>query len=81
MPRHSVNVKTSNGEHTFDFVLGAATKEISEVLQILGASSHGLTVAEGASQLEKYGPNEIAQEEQHTGLLAQQLTERILGRN
>ena len=57
--------KKSNGEHASDFVHEAAIKDIPEVLQTLETSPNGLTEAEAVARLEKYGPNEVAQEKQH----------------
>jgi P-type Mg2+ transporter len=58
-------VKNSNGGQASDHVNEAAIKDVSEVLQTLGTSSAGLTEAEAAERLEKYGPNEVAQEKKH----------------
>jgi Mg2+-importing ATPase len=43
----------------------ACSKPIADVLQLLGACPTGLTEAEAAERLEKYGPNEVAAEEKH----------------
>jgi Mg2+-importing ATPase len=61
-------IKHPNGESASDLVREAATKENAEVLQTLGTSVNGLTEAEAAERLEKYGPNEVAQERKHEWL-------------
>jgi len=58
----------SNNQQTTDWVHEAATREISEVLQSLGASPNGLTEEEAAARLEQYGPNEVAHEKRHEWL-------------
>jgi Mg2+-importing ATPase len=60
-----VAVNKSNGEQASDFAHEAAIKDIPEVLQTLGTSPNGLTETEAAARMEKYGPNEVAQEKQH----------------
>src|SRR5215831_7328851 len=44
----------------------AAAKSSADVLQMLGSSLAGLTEAEAAERIEKYGPNEVASEEKHS---------------
>src|ERR1035437_959526 len=61
-------MKHPNGEVASDLVREAATKENAEVLQTLGTSVNGLTEADAAERLEKYGPNEVAQEGKHEWL-------------
>ena len=61
-------IKHPNGESASDLVREAATRENAEVLQTLGTSVNGLTEAEAAERLEKYGPNEVAQERKHEWL-------------
>src|SRR5277367_4847045 len=61
--------KNSNGEPAADALAEAATKEASEVLQTLVTSANGLSELEVAARLEKYGPNEVAQEKKHGWLL------------
>ena len=51
-----------------DFVRDAAVQETSVVLQRLSTSASGLSEAEAATRLEKYGPNEIAQEKKRDWL-------------
>jgi magnesium-transporting ATPase (P-type) len=46
----------------------AAIKDISEVLQAPGASPNGLDETKAVARLEKYGPNEVAQESKHEWL-------------
>src|ERR1039458_6532456 len=58
----------STNQKTSDLVHEAAMQETAAVLQRLRASSSGLTEAEAAIRLEKYGPNEVAQEKQHDWL-------------
>ena len=43
----------------------AAGKDAADVLGMLETSPAGLTQAEAEERLEKYGPNEVAQEKQH----------------
>jgi Mg2+-importing ATPase len=43
----------------------AAAKASAEVLQMLGTGPAGLTEAEAAERLQRYGPNEVASEEKH----------------
>jgi Mg2+-importing ATPase len=61
-------VKNSDGEHAADLVHEAAVKDIPEVLQALGTSPNGLDETEAVARLEKYGPNEVAQERKHEWL-------------
>ena len=61
-PKNSTNQKAS------DFIHDAAVEESSAVLQRLGASPAGLSEEEAAARLEKYGPNEVAQEKKHDWL-------------
>jgi P-type Mg2+ transporter len=60
-------VKLSGSQRAADFPHEVATKEAAEVLQHLGTSTSGLSEAETAARLEKYGPNEIAREKRHDG--------------
>ncbi len=59
----SLNV--TNPARASDLVNEAAIKETAEVLQLHGTTPNGLTEAEAAERLEKFGPNEVAQEKQH----------------
>src|SRR5580765_5006054 len=43
----------------------ASSKAGAEVFQMLGSTPAGLTEAEAAERLQKYGPNEVASEEKH----------------
>ncbi|HUA68182.1 MAG TPA: cation-transporting P-type ATPase, partial [Candidatus Saccharimonadales bacterium] len=61
-------VKNSDGEQAADLVHEAAVKDIPEVLQALGTSPNGLDETEAVARLEKYGPNEVAQERKHEWL-------------
>jgi len=63
------DLTSSNDQRTTsDPVRDAATKEIAEVLALLGASPAGLTEAEAAARLEHYGPNEVAREKRESWL-------------
>ena len=59
------DLKNSTNQKASDFVHEAAVEEASAVLQRLGTSLAGLSEEEAAARLEKYGPNEVAQEKQH----------------
>jgi Mg2+-importing ATPase len=48
-----------------DLVNEAATKEIPDVLQQHSTSTNGLTEDEAAARLEKFGPNQVAEEKHH----------------
>jgi P-type Mg2+ transporter len=54
-----------NAIQTSPLLAEASAKSSAEVLQMLGTSPAGLTEAEAAARLEKYGPNEVASEEKH----------------
>ena len=58
-------LNNSNNQKAPDFVHDAAVEEVSAVLQRLGTSLSGLSEEEALARLEKYGPNEVAQEKQH----------------
>ena len=62
------DLKNSTNQKTSDFVHDAAMEEASAVLQRLGTSPSGLSEEEAAARLEKYGPNEVAQEKQQSWL-------------
>ena len=55
----------SNSPRANDLLRDAATNEAAEILQRLNTSPSGLSEAEASARLEKYGPNEVAQEKQH----------------
>jgi len=57
--------KSSTNQKATDPIRDAAMQEISAVLQQLNTSPSGLSEAEAAARLAKYGPNEVAQEKQH----------------
>ncbi|HTL58324.1 MAG TPA: magnesium-translocating P-type ATPase [Candidatus Limnocylindrales bacterium] len=59
------SLKSSNNQRVIDFAQEVAMKDSTEVLQLLGSSSAGLTEEEVAARLEKYGPNEVAHEKRH----------------
>src|ERR1035437_4667527 len=48
-----------------NFVNEAAIKDIPEVLKQHGTTPNGLTEAEAATRLEKFGPNQVAEEKHH----------------
>ena len=58
-------VKKLNGDHAADLIHEAAIKDVPEVLKTLGTSSNGLSEGEAVGRLDKYGPNEVAQEKKH----------------
>src|SRR5208283_5041721 len=58
-------LNNSNNQKAPDFVHDAAVEEVSAVLQRLCTSLSGLSEEEALARLEKYGPNEVAQEKQH----------------
>ena len=62
------DLKNSTNPKAADFVHDAAVEEASAVLQRLGASLSGLSEEEASARLEKYGPNEVAQEKKHDWL-------------
>ncbi len=62
------DLKNSTIQKASDFVHDAAMEESSAVLQRLGASLSGLSEEEALARLEKYGPNEVAQEKKHDWL-------------
>ena len=57
--------KSSTNQKATDPIRDAAMQEISAVLQQLNTSPSGLSEAEAAARLAKYGANEVAQEKQH----------------
>ena len=61
-------IKIPNGEHAIDVLHEAAIKDAADVLQSLSTSPSGLNEMEAAARLEKYGPNEVAQERKHEWL-------------
>jgi Mg2+-importing ATPase len=60
--------KNSNSQRGAEMVRDAANKEITEVLQFMETNPTGLTSAAAAERMEKYGPNEIAQEKKNSWL-------------
>ena len=62
------DLKNSTNQKASDFVHDAAVEEASAVLQRLGTSPAGLSEEEASARLEKYGPNEVAQEKKHDWL-------------
>jgi len=61
-------IKIPNSEHAIDVLHEAAIKDAADVLQSLSTSPSGLNEMEAAARLEKYGPNEVAQERKHEWL-------------
>jgi Mg2+-importing ATPase len=59
------SLNTPNTARVSDLVNEAATKEIPEVLQLHGTTPTGLTETEAAARLEKFGPNQVAEEKHH----------------
>jgi Mg2+-importing ATPase len=58
-------LNNSTNQKTSDLVHEAAMEETAAVLQRLGTSPAGLSKEEAAARLEKFGPNEVAQEKHH----------------
>src|SRR5438045_3862175 len=54
-----------NGFQTSPLLAEVCSKPSADVFQMLGTSPTGLTEAEAAQRIEKYGPNEVASEEKH----------------
>ena len=62
----SLNIPNfSRGADPVNFVNEAAIKDIPEVLKQHDTSPNGLTEAEAAARLEKFGPNQVAEEKHH----------------
>ncbi|MBV9009332.1 MAG: magnesium-translocating P-type ATPase [Verrucomicrobia bacterium] len=59
-------VKEAQAAPAADLIRDAATREIDGTLRRLNTSLNGLTEAEAAERLEKFGPNEVAQDTKHT---------------
>jgi P-type Mg2+ transporter len=64
MPIANILNPPRNGESISD----AAMRDAAEVLRSLEASANGLAEADAAERLEKFGPNEVAQEKKHSWL-------------
>ncbi|HEY6229311.1 MAG TPA: magnesium-translocating P-type ATPase, partial [Verrucomicrobiae bacterium] len=58
-------VQPKNAIQTSPLLAESFARSSTDVLQMLGASPAGLTEAEAAARIEKYGPNEVASEEKH----------------
>src|SRR5712664_2745361 len=54
-----------NAIRTLPLLTEASSKPTPEVFQMRGTAPTGLTEAEAAERLEKYGPNEVASEKKH----------------
>src|SRR5665647_3396452 len=62
----SLNIPNfSRGADPVNFVNEAAIKDLPEVLKQHDTSPNGLTEAEAATRLEKFGPNQVAEEKHH----------------
>src|SRR5499427_710649 len=59
------STQPKNGIQTLPLLAEVSIKPIADVFQILGTTTTGLTEAEAAERIEKYGPNEVASEEKH----------------
>ena len=55
-------VKQPNGDRTAELVHDAATKDVTQILERLKTSPHGLGEEEAAERWEVFGPNEVAYE-------------------
>jgi Mg2+-importing ATPase len=55
-----------NESRTSPLLTEASSKRNEEVFQMLGARPTGLTEAEAAERVQKYGPNEVAYEKKHS---------------
>src|SRR5882724_5332400 len=55
-----------NAIRTSPLLTEASSKPSAEVFQMLGTTPTGLTEAEAAERVEKYGPNEVAYEKKHS---------------
>src|SRR5882672_6618426 len=55
-----------NAIRTSPLLTAASSKPTAEVFQMLGTAPTGLSEAEAAEQLDKYGPNEVAYEKKHS---------------
>src|SRR6266849_4690355 len=62
-------VENAEGRRASELVHDAAREESAEVLARLGTSPAGLSEEAAAERLERFGPNEVAQEKKHTWLL------------
>src|SRR6266481_6004678 len=58
--------QSKNMIRTSPLLTEASSKPTAEVFQMLGTAPTGLTEAEAAERLEKYGPNEVAYEKKHS---------------
>src|SRR5262252_6082650 len=59
------STQPKNGIQTLPLLAEVSIKPIADVFQILGSNPNGLTEAEAAERLVKFGPNEVASEEKH----------------
>src|SRR6266481_5118480 len=60
------SLQSKNVLRTSPLLTEASGKSSAEVFQMLGTTPTGLTEAEAAQRLEKYGPNEVAYEKKHS---------------
>src|SRR5882672_5733174 len=59
------SAQSKNESRASPLLTEASSKPAEEVFQMLGTAPTGLTEAEAAQRLEKYGPNEVASEKKH----------------
>src|SRR6266705_3269327 len=60
------SLQSKNEIRTSPLLTEASSKPSAEVLQLVGTGPTGLTEAEAAERIEKYGPNEVAYEKKHS---------------
>src|SRR6266850_3605366 len=58
--------QSKNESRTTPLLTEASSRPSEEVFQMLGTAPAGLTEAEAAERLQKYGPNEVAYEKKHS---------------
>src|SRR6266446_1321173 len=58
--------QSKNESRTSPLVTEASSKPSEQVFQMLGTAPAGLTEAEAAERVQKYGPNEVAYEKKHS---------------
>jgi Mg2+-importing ATPase len=58
--------KTADTQKANELIRAAATQETPEILQRLNTTATGLSQDEAAERLEVFGPNQVAQEKQHS---------------
>jgi Mg2+-importing ATPase len=60
--------ESKNESRTSPLLAEASSKPSEQVFQMLATTASGLSEAEAAARLEKYGPNEVAYEKKHSWL-------------